>query len=170
MKKSLSVFFAVIFVASAMLLPVRAQEKIDRLSVSFSDNIVGLTYEDYDKFGVKTSANITFDDDPILVADYTGSAYLGEIKPGRTYYIYYNFVAADGYELPEEINEKNVSVKCSDGCSVIWFGKTQGAYVDGKPSYGLMFYTEIKTPGSFFQKFFGKLADIFLKIKSWSLY
>lgn len=155
---------------SVTILPANAQEKIDKLSVSFSNDIVGLTDRDIDRFKVETSDNIVFDDDPILVADYTGAAYLGEIKPGRTYYIYYDFVAADGYELPDEVSEKNVSVQCGEGCSVIWFGKTIGPYVDGKPSYGLMFYTKVKTPGNFFQRFFGRIADIFLKIKAWSPY
>lgn len=170
MKKCLSVFLAVMFVISAMLLPVNAKEKIDEISVSFSGDLVGLTDKDIDRFKVEISDNITLDDDPILVADYTGAAYLGEIKPGRTYYIYYDFVAADGYELPDEINEENVSIECGKGVSVIWFGKTVGPYIDGKPSYGMMFFTKLEAPGNFFQRFFGRIADIFLKIKAWSPY
>ena len=170
MKKCLSVFFAVLFVFSALFIPVNAKEKIDSISVGFSNDLVGLTDKDIENFKVKTSDNIVLDDDPILVADYTGAAYLGKIKPGRTYYIYYDFVATDGYELPDEINEENIDINCDDGVSVIWYGKTIGPYVDGKPSEGLMFFTKLEAPGNFFQRFFGRIADIFLKIKAWSPY
>lgn len=170
MKKSLSVFLAVLLMTSALLMPVNAREKIDSISVSFSSDLAGLTDKDIDSFKVEASDNIILDDDPVLVADYTGAAYLGEIKPGRTYYIYYDFIAADGYELPDEVNDENISINCADGVSVIWYGKTIGPYIDGKPSEGLMFFTKLEAPGNFFQRFFGRIADIFLKIKAWSPY
>lgn len=170
MKKYISVFLAALLMMTALFIPVDAAEKIDSISFSFSNDLVGLTDKDIDSFKVETSDNVIFDDDPILVADYTGAAYLGEIRPGRTYYIYYDFVAADGYELPDEVNEENISIKCDDGVSVIWYGKTIGPYIDGKPSEGLMFFTKLEAPGNFFQRLFGRIADIFLKIRAWSPY
>jgi len=164
MKKSLSLILAVVMLFSLMTFCVSAKEE-EEIYISVSNEIVGLSDDDYDNFPIEFSDNIKPADDPIMVCSYTNEIYSGEIKNGRTYYIYYYFVPQSGNTFPYELNDETVNIECGEGCSLVWYGKTVGADTEG-----LSVYIKVETQGNFFQRLLGRIADIFLKIRMWSPY
>ena len=175
MKKLLCIVLSAVFLISAAALPVSAQKKEEIISVEFKSNIGGLSYLDSDKLAVIRSDNIVLSDtslcDPVTTIDHAGSIYEGELKPGRTYCIQYYFDMKPGHEIPDELNENNVVTVCDSGCTVHWYGITQGMCRDGRTRcYHISFYTEVTVDGNLFQRIFGRIADWFLKLRAWSPY
>lgn len=173
MKKTLSVVLALIILVFSMCFPVYAQENSDVFRFSLKSNVSGLTWDDYEEFAVFDTEKLKYDTghtNPVGIYTYAGDVYIDELKPGRTYYISHSFVAADGYEFPEEFNEENMEFDCEKGCTVLWYNKTKG-YEGLYVTYdGLYIYTKVVVDGNIFQRIFGRIADWFLKIKAWSPY
>lgn len=174
MKKFLSVTLALVCLLSALMLPVYAEEKEAKISLTISSDICGLSYDEFEKLIEINNDCIKFSDtgrsDPINITDVVGNIYLDKFKAGRTYGICYNFVANDGYVIPDKISEEDISIICDPGVNEYWHSVASG--VDGSDCKCNYFFvwTEITVKGNFFQNLFGRIADFFLKIKSWSPY
>lgn len=174
MKKFLSVFLIVSILISLLTLNVFAKEKIHSADIELKSNIAGLDYNDYEKIAIIKSDSIKFNDskncDCIILSDYAGNLYFDKLKPGRTYYIQYSFIATDGYELPESKDDLQLNTVCDKGCQEIWYGIAHGTDSNYGPQLSIMLNTKVTVDGNFFQRFFGKIADTILKIKAWAPY
>ena len=174
MKKTIAFFLAFIMLF-AFPLSSFAFEKADDISIRLTNDIAGLDYNDYEKIAIILSDSITYTNtlryNCIQINDYAGNVYLEKMKPGRTYSVHLSFMPAEGFEFPEELTSSMVNIICEEGCTVWWWGKTVGTADDGvSKEYFLSVSAEITVKGNFFQRIFGRLADIFLKIKAWSPY
>ena len=179
MKKTISVLFALFFAFSVFVIPVSADEAAEgqnhaNISACFHSDIAGLTGEDYDKLADISSGNLEFRvlDGKVRVGihDCVGTPYNGEFKPGRTYEIDYEFVAAEGYVLPKDFTGDELDFTCDKGCKVY-----SCRYIDNLPAHVpqiplLYVTTEVRVDGNLFQRIIGKIADIILEIRAWSLY
>ena len=174
MKKVLSMLMAALLMISAVTFPTYAQSRDEKIVIELRSDIAGMTRDDYRDFAVIKSDNIVFDEteryDPISLTDCVGNYYEGKMKPGRTYSIWYTLYAADGFEIPDEMNDETIEIICGKGTDAYWYGKTVGTGKNGGCLASLSIWTEVKVDGNFFQNIFGTLADLFLKIKSWSPY
>lgn len=174
MKKILSIILTVIIIACAVPVCSCAEAKDEKIVIELRSDIAGMTYRDYEKFAIIRSDNIRFDlsedPDPAFVTNCVGSIIFDEMKPGRKYVICYTFYAADGFEIPDEMNEDTIEIICSENVNPYWYGKTVGPLRDGQPLYSLTMHTEVRVDGNFFQNLFGRIADLILRIKAWSPY
>lgn len=170
MKKALSVFLICLCLFSALAFPSSAQEETEKFALVFHSDLAGCTPQDRDRFIEVQSGHIHPKEPDVFVADCVGDVYFDALKPGRTYTVLYSFVMDDGYDCPEALDESNVSLTCDPGCSVYWYGISSAVYGDGIRRSYLNFHTTVTVDGTFFQRLFGKLADLFLKIRMWSPY
>ena len=175
MKKIISLFFAVLFAVSILPVSSFAKEENEKIVLEFYSDVGGKTYLDRESLCTIVSGDVMHNDiyeayADVSVSDYSCNSYLDEMKKGRTYYIDYLFLPKEGCDLPEEINDETVSFICEKGCEVIWFGETRGYKKNGETFRSFSVHTKVNADGNFFQKLFGRIADIFLKIKTWSLY
>lgn len=163
---TLTLFTACTFFASA--------KQTENISAIFNTDIGGLSYADYDKLCEITSDEIVFNTvspaPPVFVADYAGNVYLYEMKPGRTYYIEYSFIAADGYELPEKVGIEDFKADYSGICDIYWCGIKTGNDNNGNIRNSLSVNAKVTADGTFIQRLIGRIADIILKLRAWSLY
>ncbi|MBP9989785.1 MAG: hypothetical protein KBT46_09850 [Ruminococcus sp.] len=173
MKKIIALLLVLTGLISFNVFPVSAEADIAAM-IELNSNISGYTYQDYEKFVEIKSDKIDFyipkNSDVALVADYRGSMYLGDLKPGRTYYIYYYFAPNEGYEIPDELNDSNFKIDCGSGCSVVSLRKVAMYYSFEKTIPLIALDTKVVVDGNIFQKIIGRIQDIILKIKSWSPY
>lgn len=174
MKKFSSVFLIVSILISLLTFNAFAKEKISSADIELKSNVAGLDYNDYESLAIINSDNIKFNDskncDCIILSDYAGNLYFDKLKPGRTYYIQYSFIATDGYELPESKDDFQLNTVCDKGCQEIWYGIAHGTDSNYEPQLSIMLNTKVTVDGNFFQRFFGKIADTILKIKAWAPY
>lgn len=169
MKKILSVFLVSLLFVLLCAMPGAAAESTAPIVIHIRNDIAGLDSTSRD-FCEILSGDIVFNESPntttVGVYNYAESIYTDKLKPGRTYHIDYAFTAKEGTTLPEELTEENISFQCDKGCTVWWYGITTGA----ENAKGLAVNTSVTVPGNPFQMFFGRIADIILKIKAWSPY
>lgn len=174
MKKTLSFILAFMMILSCFSCFACAQSKDDKIVIELRSDIAGMTIDDYRDFAIIHSDNIVFDEtqrsDPISLTDCVGNYYDGKMKPGRTYNIWYTLYAADGFEIPDEMNDDTIELICGEGTDAYWYGKTVGTGKDGGCLASLSIWTEVRVDGNFFQNLFGRIADFFLKVRSWSPY
>lgn len=169
MKKALCIFLTVICLLSVCIMPASAQNKEAKISVTINTDISGLDCYDYKEFAVINNDAIRFRDYEngfLQVNDYSGDVYFGKLKPGRKYNIDFSFSPKDGYTLPDEMNESNTEIICSENCDVYWYGITVGRDCE----HFAEIHAEITVDGNFFQMLFGRIADWWIKIKAWSPY
>ena len=173
MKKVIAVITAILIMIPAFSFGSYAAED-KKIVIELRSDIASMTCDDYRSFALIKSDNIVFDEtqrsDPLILTDCVGNIYTGKMKAGRTYSIWYTFYAADGFEIPDEMNDDTIEIICGKGVNAFWYGKTVGTGKDGERLYSLSVWTDVRVDGNFFQNIFGRLADLFLKIKSWSPY
>lgn len=176
MKKMISVLLAVCIVFLC-LLPAAAANDIGVISVRLNSDIAGLTRKDAEKMIELRSDNVVYrtdNDGPVFVADYGGTADDGVLAAGRTYYVDYLLVAADGCALPEKLNDGDVQIECGKGVSVISTqivtADIRGEDGNFEPFRGLRIYAKVVVDGNVFQRIIGMIHDLILKIRAWSLY
>mgnify|MGYP003337845719 CR=1 FL=1 len=173
-KRLLAILLALISSLTLVTVPALAAEFSDVISVEIKSDIAGLTEADFEKMLIVKSGNIRFDDltpfSTINLSDYSGNPYFDKLKPGRTYNIWFTLRAEDGYTLPEVLNAQNTQISCGKNVNVYWYGITTGTDSEGEPCHFVAFWTEITVDGNPLQMFFGRILDVFLKIKSWSPY
>ncbi len=174
MKKFISALLAVLSICFSCMISSNAVTESGIISLKFNSDISGYCYTDIDKLCEILSDNIKINNsgltDKVTVADCVGNIYFEKLKPGRTYRINYSFIADNGFILPETIQKDNIEFYCGKGCTVDWVGIATGCNRDGSRYNSLAVYTTVTVDGNFFQMIFGKIADLFLRIKSWSPY
>ena len=150
----------------------------ERISVRLNSDIGGLTEKDVEKIIEIKSDNVKYNTKPggpLTIADYAGTAVMGKLKAGRTYYLYYTMEPAEGFTMPEKLTDENLEIECEKGARVISAQIVTFAYrIDENTidhdSKGLMIHAAVVVDGNPLQRFFGIVYDIWLKIRAWSLY
>lgn len=172
MKKTLSVFPVFLFLF-ALLLPAADAAVTDNMTVELFSDVAGASAEDVERF-ISLPPELIPNDitgTPVSVYDCIGTPYFDALKPGRSYTVYFSVLPAEGCEFPDEVNSDNMTVKCAKGNSVFWYGKTHGLKDEnGILRQSVEIHTTLKVDGNAFQRFFGKLIELFMKIKAWSPY
>lgn len=167
MKKLLSVFMALCLLFALFCFHASAEEAVvlSELRIAFSSDLRGLTCEEQDKLCDLKTEGLTFRDSEILISDVGGRLVTEPLKPGRTYNLHFLFVPTEGYALPEAFAEKDVHIDADDGC-YIW----QCTVATGGGHYCLMINEKVTVRGNLFERIFGFLYDVCLKVVSWSPY
>ena len=175
-RKTLSVMLALCAVF-CMLLPAAAAAQTGPVSITVHSDIAGCTENDLEKLITVDSGEVipwTHGGVPVSIAQYAGGSPEGALEPGRTYYIYFTFEAAEGYELPETAAGGWLTVACDKGVELIRADVVNMSVSQGNPRGGtvraLRIYAEVVAQGSTFQRILGWIKDIIDKIRAWSLY
>lgn len=177
LKKIFSVLLAVCAVCCCLLPAASAAAEMGTVKVKLNSDIAGCTERDVDQLIELKSDNVAFRqraDSPVHVSDYAGTMEPGKLVAGRTYYIDYSLVAADGYTLPEKLEDGDVEIECGKGVTVyhtaIVTGNIRGEDGEIHPNKGLRIQASVVVDGNAFQRIIGWFHDLILKIKAWSLY
>ncbi len=145
-----------------------------KIVIELRSDIAGKTAKDYRECAVILSDNVIFDEsqssDAVLLTDYVGNIYDGEMKPGRTYVLWYTLYAADGFEIPDELDESNTEIICGKGAECYGCFKTVETDEEGNSVDSISLLTEVKVDGNLFQNIIGAIMDFFLKMMSWSMF
>ena len=177
-KKLISLLLAAVFVfmlAMPALAADKPQEGPTPIVLHFKSSIGGLISADYEQFADINCDTVDFNtvdrNEPIGVSDYGGTPDYGEIRAGRSYYVYYSFVPVNGYVLPEKLDETNTTITCDKGVRILSYAVTADTSKDnGVDDRTILVTAFIKADGDFMQRLFGRIYDIYLKIRAWSLY
>lgn len=177
LKKSICALL-VLCALSCCLLPAAAVNDPGVIAVKLNSDVAGCLYLNSDNFIEILSDNVMLDPErtaPVSVSDYAGTVNFCPLEAGRTYYVSYSLVAADGYTLPEKLNDGDVTIECGKGVTVLSTQITTKSVRDDQGvidrSRGLLIRSKIVVDSnSIFRRIFGFLYDIYLKIRAWSLY
>ena len=175
-RKTLSVLLALCAVF-CMVLPALSAAPTGPVSITLHSDIAGCTENDLQKLFTVDSGEVipwTHGGVPVHIAEYAGGVPDGALEPGRTYYIYYTFEAAEGYELPETASGGWLTVACDKGVKLIRADVVDISVAQGNPRggtvRGLRIYAEVVAQGTVFQRMLGWIRDVIDKIRAWSLY
>ena len=175
-KKTVAVLLALIAVLCCVQ-PAAALQQTGVIRVRLNSDIAGLTENNAKKLIELKTDNVVYRAEhggPISISDYGGTMEQGTLVAGRTYYFYYMLQAADGYELPDALNDGDVEIECGKGVTVINTSITRGHYRNDDGTFddvkGLMIYAAVVVDGNVVQRIIGVIHDVILKIKAWSLY
>ncbi len=170
-KKALSVILSLLFVFS--VLPAAAARTAENMTVELFSDVAGASDRDVERF-ISVSEGLVPNNItgvPVSVYDCIGTPYFDKLKPGRSYTVYYSILPAEGYEFPDEVSLDNMTVKTAKGNTVYWCGKTHGLQdSEGVWRQSVEIQTTLRVDGNAFQMFFGRLVELFMKIRSWSPY
>lgn len=175
-KKTLSVILT-LCVVFCVLLPAAAAAQTGPVTLTLHSDIAGCTENDIQKLITVDSDKVipwTHGGVPVSIAKYAGGSPQGAIEPGRTYFIYYTFEAAPGYELPESVSGDWLTVACDKGVTLIRADVVNISVSQNNPrggtERGLRIYAEVVAQGTVFQRILGWIKDTVEKIRAWSLY
>lgn len=180
MKKLIAVILAVCSFFCFPLLPARARAVGNVISLRLNSNIAGCTRADAEKLLEIRSAQVDYYKEngyAIFIADCAGGGEHAHMDAGRTYVITYTLAAAEGYTLPETLSDGDVSLECGKGVSKVsfdiielWNTDPSAAPGEAKTTRVLRITAKVVVDGTPIQRVIGWLKDLFLKIRSWSLY
>ena len=175
-KRVFSVLLAV-FMICCCVLPAFARSELGTVRVKLNSDVAGYTENDVAQFIEIQSDNVVSgrrDGGPVFVADYSGTPEFGALVAGRTYFIDYALVAAEGFVLPDKLEDGDVEIKCGKGISVYHTAIVSGPYRDEAGEMhdykGLRIQAKVVVDGNVFQRVIGVIHDVILKIRAWSLY
>ena len=177
LKKGLSVLLVLCIFCGCML-PAAGAGKIGTIRLKLNSDIDGLTERHYEKVIEIKSDNVVYTKrsaGPVSFSDYAGTPVQGAVKAGREYTVHYLLDAAEGYALPDDPDELDVEIECGKGVKVISKQIVSARERDESGNFvvtyrGLMIYASIVVDGSVFQRMIGRIHDIIIKIRAWSLY
>ncbi len=176
-KKITSALLAFTVICCCLIPAFGANIEFGTISLKLNSDIAGYKSSDVEKLIEIKSENVKLDtknDEPVYVADYAGTVDTGAFVAGRTYNVYYYLVAADGYTLPEKLNDGDVTIECGKGVTVYSVDIVSGKYKQDDGSFetyrGVFVYAGVVVDGNIFQRIVGFFHDLILKIKAWSLY
>lgn len=176
LKKMISVLLALCVLFLCLLPAAAAGSNFGVISVRLNSDIAGLTKDDAEKLIEIRSDNVVYktgNGGPVFFADYGGTAEDGALVAGRTYTAYYSLEAADGYTLPDILNDNDVQIECGKGVSVIstqiLSAKIRGEDGNFKEYREVRIFAQVVVDGNIFQRVIGMIHDLILKIKAWSL-
>ena len=177
LKKAVSALL-VLCMLSCCLLPAAAAQPTGVITLKLKSDVAGCLYLNSGNFIEITSDNVALNaqrDAPVSISDYAGTVEYCPLKAGRTYYVSYSLVAAEGYELPDQLTDGDVQIECDKGVTVLSAQIVRANYhgENGEtiPFKGLLIRAAVVVDSNhFWQRIFGRLYDIYLKIRAWSLY
>ncbi|MBQ4364740.1 MAG: hypothetical protein II804_00570 [Clostridia bacterium] len=176
MKKMLSVALCLLVVCFC-LLPAFGLEDCGTISVRLNSDVAERTKNDVQALFALRSGNVTYGirgGEPIQIADYGGTEETGRLVAGRTYTVSYTLSAADGYVLPQQLDDNNLQISCGKGVSVISRAIVSARVRTDDGSFdeirGVRIFAKLTVDGNVFQRFIGRIHDLILKAKAWSLY
>ena len=175
MKKTISVLLVCLFAVSTILcMPAHAATN-EVITLHLKSDLDGVKPDEYEKFADVNCDIVVFDTregkEPVYASDFAGSMYTDALKAGRTYSVYYVFIPANGYELPEKLDENNLKIECDKGVTVYDCAITSDpSREQPEEQHAVRIFAQVKVDGNIFQRIFGRLYDIYLKIRAWSLY
>ena len=177
LKKAICALLA-ICVLSCCLLPAAAAQPTGVIAVKLKSDVAGCLYLNSDNFIEIASDNVVLNPEraaPVSVSDYAGTVNYCPLEAGRTYYVSYELVAAEGYELPDWLNEGDVQIECDKGVTVysVQIVRANKHDENGEVTHfkGLLIRASVVVDSNhFWKRVFGYLYDIYLKIRAWSLY
>ena len=177
LKKAISVMLAVLSICFCLIPAYAGEPEDDVISVKLSSNVADYTEKDTDKFIEILSDNVVYStrgDTAVSVYNYAGTVYDGAVKAGRTYYVSYSLDAADGFTLPEELNDSNLKIECGKGVNVYSKQIVSATKKDDegiKVVYrGIYIQATVTVDGNIFQRIIGLISDLYIKARAWSLY
>ena len=178
MKKALSVVLAVCILCGCFMISAFAEDKpMGTVRVRLNSNVAGKTESDYADFIEILSDNAVYrfsGAGPVSVSDYAGTPENGKLVAGRRYSVSYCLDAADGYVLPDALNDGDIEIECGKNVTVYAKQIVSANYRtdDGEfvPYRGLRIVASITVDGNIIQRLFGMIHDLILKIQAWSLY
>ena len=178
LKKTISVLLILCALSGCLLIPASAESDAGVISVRLKSDVAGCLYLNSDNFIEILSDNVILDPyraAPVSVSDYAGTVDFCPLVAGRTYFVSYELVAADGFTLPEELTEDNIKIECDKGVTVLSTHITKKSIrnEDGtmETSQGLLIRSRLVVDSNhFYKRVFGFLYDVYLKIRAWSLY
>lgn len=179
LKKTVCALLA-LCVLSCCLLPASAAalRPTGEIRLKLNSDVAGCLYLNSNNFIEILSDNVILNPDrdaPVSVSDYAGTVYYCPLEAGRTYYVSYSLVAADGYVLPEKLSDGDVTIECGKGVTVYSVQITTKNVRNDEgvieTSKGLQIHASVVVDSNhFWERIFGFLYDIYLKIRAWSLY
>ncbi len=179
MKKITVFVLTLCLLLGCLFLPSSAESR-DVISLRLNSNVAGCTDDDAGRLIEILSPQVTYYTDgrgPVHVSDYAGFSLWGQMEAGRSYYLEYTLVPAEGYTLPDELSEGDVSVDCGKGVSLISCRVINLSVAGSSASTGrstvrkvLRLTATVVVDGNPFQRLIGVIKDIFLKIRTWQLY
>jgi hypothetical protein len=177
LKKIVSAVLAALIICLCMSPALAAEIKPDIISIKLSSDVNGYSENDFEKFIEIKSDNVVFSsrhNPPISVSDYAGTTYNGKVKSGRSYYISYYLDAAEGFTLPEKLDDSNISIECGKGADVFSKQIVTGTIKDDDGTSttvkGIMIQAKVTVDGNLIQRIIGLISDLYLKARAWSLY
>ena len=181
MRKLVAVILAACALFCLLLLPAGAQNEENVISLRLNSHIAGCTRADADQLIEILSGPVKYCYDEkgysVFIANCVGGMEGAHMDAGRTYVITYTLEASDGYSLPETLSDGDVLLDCAKGVSVISCGVVEQKNTDPDPAPGeattarvLRITAKVVVDGTAIQKVIGWLKDLFLKIRSWSLF
>ncbi len=180
MKKLLCILLACCIFIPGLTGASGANSETDAIVLCLHCSVAGCTCADYEKLIEIQSPQVQFRQwkQKAYPVDIDNAASFSEYEPmtaGRTYYITYYLAAAEGYTLPDALEEGDVVLKCDKGVEVILCGIVDYYSPSGSPRNGttvrtLRIVAKVVVDSSFFQRIIGWFQDVFLKIRSWQLY
>lgn len=177
LKKCISVLLAVCAVCCCCMLPAAAERELGVISVRLNSDVAGCTQESTQALIELLSDNVVYKPDrvhPVSVSDYAGTVEYCPLVAGRTYFVTYMLSAADGYTLPDKLQDGDVQIECGKGVTVyatqITVASIRGE--DGTFTYekSLTIQARVLVDGNIFQRIVGWIYDQYLKLRAWSLY
>ena len=177
MKKAFSVLLAACLLVLCAI-PAVAEDASDPtdlgvISLKLNSDVGGFTDSDFDKLIEINSGSVVCSN--IWFYDYAGTTILDDkIVAGRSYTADYLLSAAPGFEMPESIDDLDVRIECGEGVKVInvsvTYSKIRNEDGEFEIHHNLKVFAKVLVDGSAFQRIIGRIVDIFLKIRAWSLY
>lgn len=163
MKKICSFFLA--FIIVFMISAVCFAENPAVISASFNSNLEGVNYTNVDKLVNLENGTLTISVDDILLCDNAQNLYFEAMKPGRTYYINYEFRTEDSTEFSEESDGTDFDFSCEGNTEIIY-----ACYAESNEGITLLVTEKVIVDGNIFQRIIGAVSDWILKLRAWSLY
>lgn len=176
LKKSISVLFAALILCLC-LLPAVASNDTGVISVKLNSNLAGKTTDDVEAFIEIKSGNVVsraIYGKPVSASDYAGTPYFDALVAGRSFYIDYELLPADGFELPDKITDNNLKIECGKNVTVyskqITESHTRNESGGFDVERSIRIEARVLVDGNAFQRIIGWFHDLILKISAWSLY
>lgn len=176
MKKLVSLTL-VLFLTLCCFIPLAAAEPAcGTIRIRLNSDVAGCTEQDVDRLIELLSPQVTWYNNPIgpvSIANAAGGSEHAHMEAGREYAVTYMLQAADGYELPAELEDGDVVFECGKGVSVVYCKIAEMA-VPGGDKYdrhrAIRIIATVIPDCNFIQRIIGLFKDILLKIRSWQLY
>ncbi len=180
MKRWICVWLAlcILCCGSAMTTAAAAEPEKDVISLYLHSDVAGCTEKDADKLLEIRSPQVEYYNSsscPVSIATASGGGEYAHMEAGRQYTITYTLVAADGYTLPETIDEVELAIECGKGVKVL-SSRIAELYVrrdeNGKDIRVrvLRILANVVVDSTVLQRIIGWFKDLYLKIRWWQLY